>query len=193
MSLVSLCGAMAATPAKELLTRVESELVKLNPYQAKIEILYGGNSIWGSYQVDDDSYYLAVGEQEMYGNCEVRYEIFNDRKEVVVDSAVTQFDGNLLSNPAAVFTMITQNYSAEVISEDEEVVTVALLQNEGGIVGGELIELTIWKSALLPKSIEYRYDDGQIVINIYSLGRVTSSIPTYNSSNYADYEVIDFR
>ncbi|MFR9495667.1 MAG: hypothetical protein SNG81_04750 [Rikenellaceae bacterium] len=175
--------------ADVIIRNVYNELEKMNPYQAKIEVVYDNDSIWGSYQVDDDNYYISIEEQELYGDSTEKYEVFNSRKEVVIDKVTQEYDGNILSNPATAFSSILNYYSASIISDNNGVTTLELKQD----VDSEVIKLEVYNNAWFPKSILYISGEDEVVVNIFSIKRMTSTIKSYDNSNYADYEVIDFR
>ncbi len=185
---------LASPVANALLGELKSSLEQLNPYGVKVNIKYGGVSMIGYYEVDGDSYYIRVDEQELYGDSKVKYEVFNSRKEVVIDSVVEDNSGNILNNPATVFSTIISSYSSNVISDNQTTTTLELKPIAG--VGDESIEsinLTISKATKLPVEIIYRYGDDTIVIGIDSIEKLTSPITSYSRSKYADYKTIDFR
>ncbi len=184
---------VAANPAENILEQIHLGLEKLGSYRAVIEVLYGNSAIEGEYQVEGDNFYIKIGTQEMYGDSQMQYEVINDRREIIIDNVSKEFDGNILSNPATVFASIADHFTAEVIAEDNDVVIVELRQDSAEGSSSDSIELSIWKSAGLPKSILYKYDNDQIRITIESIDILTSPITSYNSDNYTDYEVIDFR
>ncbi|MFI3316302.1 MAG: hypothetical protein SNF93_01820 [Rikenellaceae bacterium] len=174
---------------KESMTQIES----LNPYKANIKVSYANNSILGFYEVDNNRYYISIDQQELYGDAKTKYEVFNNRKEIIIDSVAPSYNGNLLSNPATAFTSIRDHYSATIIADNESCTTVNLKLIIGGEESTETIELVLSKLTKLPTRITYKFDDEAVVIDIIDISKINSTITSYDSSKYSDYEVIDFR
>lgn len=174
---------------KESMTQIES----LNPYKANIKVSYANNSILGFYEVDNNRYYISIDQQELYGDAKTKYEVFNNRKEIIIDSVAPSYNGNLLSNPATAFTSIRDHYSATIIADNQNSTTVNLKPIIGGEESTETIELVLSKSTKLPTRITYKFDDEAVVIDIMDISKISSTITPYDSSKYSDYEVIDFR
>ncbi len=183
----------ASAQNKETLKELQSTLDKMNPYGVKVNISYENTSLSGNYEVDKDKYHIKIDEQELYGDSSTKYEVFNNRKEVVIDHVSDNQDGNILNNPATVFSTILRDYTSTAILDNEFETTLELKPASNGDESTESIILTISKSSQLPKQITYKYGDDRIVIDILNIETLTSPITLYDSSKYIDYEVIDFR
>ncbi len=174
---------------KEVLSKIES----YNPYRAEIDVNYAGSSILGFYEVDKAKYYIAIDNQELYGDSSVKYEIFNSRKEVVIDSVTPDFNGNILSNPATAFSSIRDHFSAMILSKDEAYSIIELKPIKGDSDNIESIEMRVSHATMLPEEVIYKFGDEMVSIKVLKLQRLTSSITSYSVEKYSDYEVIDFR
>ncbi len=186
-------SAVASTPAEDLLSRVISNIKSYNPYEVKVDIDYRVGSISGSYQVDGDKYYISVDGQELYGDSTTKYEIYNDRQEVVIDQVSAVNSGNILDNPATAFDAILDTFIPSILSSTEGVTTIYLKPTAGEKAMVDCILLKVDATTNSPKEIEYIFNDESVTITILSIERLKSSITLYDSSKYADYEIIDFR
>ncbi len=118
--------------AAPIVEEVLAALNALNPYRAYIEVSYEGGSVPGFYEVDGSEYYISVDRQELYGDKGSKCEVFNSRKEVVIDLVSADYNGNILNNPATAFDSILKYYKATIISENQDVVILDLKQNIDG-------------------------------------------------------------
>lgn len=186
-------GAYASGSANAILKSVLANLEAKNPYKVEIEVNYGNNNLIGFYEVDSDAYYISIDEQELYGDTNVKYEVFNSRKEVVIDTVKPDLNGNLLNNPSTAFTSIRDHYSAEIIAENDYYTTLELKpknDDEGSI---ETIELSVSNATKLPIEILYKFGGEKVVIKVVEITNLPSTITLYDSGKYVDYEIIDFR
>ncbi|MFI3323297.1 MAG: hypothetical protein SNI45_04660 [Rikenellaceae bacterium] len=179
--------------AYDLLSRVLNKIESYNPYEVKIEVSYENSIISGYYQVDGERYFISIDQQELYGDADIKYEIFNGRKEVIIDSVTPDDSGNLLSNPAMAFRSILEHYDASLELDNQEVTLLELKQSGGWDDASEIIDLYVDKSTMLPAMVIYKFGDENITITIKSISKLTSTITLYDSEKYADYEIIDFR
>ncbi len=186
-------GAHANNSASDILKEVLANIENRNPYKVEIEVVYSGDSVLGFYEVDKSDYYISVDHQELYGNASVKYEVFNSRKEVVIDSVTPDYNGNILSNPATAFSAIRDYFSAELLLDYNGVMILELKPIEASDDTVELIQLAISAKSMLPVEIVYKFDNDMVSIKILSFEQLTSSINLYNPVKYADYEIIDFR
>ncbi|MFR9512090.1 MAG: hypothetical protein SNF69_00480 [Rikenellaceae bacterium] len=179
--------------AEAIVQRVLAAMEDCNPYKVEIEVNYAGSSIAGYYEVDNLNYYISIDHQELYGDPTVKYEVFNSRREVIIDSVSPTFDGNLLNNPATAFASIKNHYSASLISNVNGFTTLELRPHSTDDNSMETIILTVLNSTMLPNSITYQFGADEVVIKVLDISRLASGITLYDSSKYTDYEIIDFR
>lgn len=190
--LLAVVSAGAAEP-NSMIGNVIDKLDRMSPYRVQFEVEYGRNRICGLYEVAGEDYYISIEEQELFGDSKVKYEVFNSRKEVLIDTVSPDFDGNLLSNPAVAFSSIRDHYTSKQLSNDGVTATFELTPSVPSVNSIETIELTINNSTILPEYIVYNFGGEKVVIKVVSIEKLTSTITSYSSSNYSDYEVIDFR
>ncbi|MFR9523140.1 MAG: hypothetical protein SNH94_01035 [Rikenellaceae bacterium] len=190
--LLAVVSASAAEP-NSIIGDVIDKLDRMSPYRVQFEVEYGKNRIGGLYEVADENYYISIDEQELFGDSKVKYEVFNSRKEVLIDAVSPDYDGNLLSNPAVAFSSIRDHYTSKQLSDDGVAATFELTPSAPSVNPIETIELTINSSTILPERIVYNLGGEKVVVKVVSIEKLTSSITSYNIGNYLDYEVIDFR
>ena len=184
--------ASESVSADKIIKDVILNIEKQEQYKVKIEVIIGSDSLLGFYEVSNDMYYLNIGNQELFGAHGVRYEVYNDRKEVVIDSVSPDVNGNILSNPAEAFSSMANDFDATVLSETEAVTTIFL--NPIGDVKDSIDSATLEvdNSTMLPTSLRYKIEGEEIEIKIVSI-EPTKSINVYQPSKYSQYEIIDFR
>ena len=90
---VLFCGILqgnAAQPrATEILERLAAGFRAMDGYGVKFGVVSGDYEARGSYVVEGDSYYLVLGDAEVFADGAVRREVDNRRREVTV----TEVDG----------------------------------------------------------------------------------------------------
>ena len=97
---------------------------------------------------------------------------------------------DILSNPAHALELIGEEYRAVQLTETAAETTLSL-----GIDSSlrNAVRLTIDKRTNLPRSIVYLADGLELKIEIHAIKSLPSSLPKYDPSRYAEYELIDFR
>ncbi len=184
--------ASASVSADEVIKEVILNIEKQEQYKVKIEVILGNDSLLGYYEVANDTYYLNIEGQELFGASGVKYEVYKDRKEVVIDSVSPDVNGNILANPAAAFSSIAKDFKATVLSNKEGVTTI-YLEPIGEVKESiDSATLDVDNSTMLPTSLRYEIEGEVIEIKIVSIEPV-ASIREYEPSAYAEYEIIDFR
>ena len=85
---VLFCGILqgnAAQPrATEILERLAAGFRAMDGYGVKFGVVSGDYEARGSYVVEGDSYYLVLGDAEVFADGAVRREVDNRRREVTV-------------------------------------------------------------------------------------------------------------
>ena len=83
---VLFCGILqgnAAQPrATEILERLAAGFREMDGYGVKFGVVSGDYEARGSYVVEGDSYYLVLGDAEVFADGAVRREVDNRRREV---------------------------------------------------------------------------------------------------------------
>ena len=99
---VLFCGILqgnAAQPrATEILERLAAGFRAMDGYGVKFGVVSGDYEARGSYVVEGDSYYLVLGDAEVFADGAVRREVDNRRREVTVTEVDTA-SRNILNNP----------------------------------------------------------------------------------------------
>jgi len=102
---VLFCGILqgnAAQPrATEILERLAAGFRAMDGYGVKFGVVSGDYEARGSYVVEGDSYYLVLGDAEVYCDGAVRYEVDNRRREVTIDVVDTGSRNITLANLAS--------------------------------------------------------------------------------------------
>ena len=103
-----LCAA-AQDRAQELLQRMTAAFRALPAYEVRFEVPTGGDAVAGRFAVKGDSYYIALGDAEVFGTADVRYEVDGRRREVTV-APVEHTSQNLLSDPVHAFDSVSYTH-----------------------------------------------------------------------------------
>ncbi len=161
--LVSTLGVASAQSAEEWLAKLDNSLGER--YAMHIAVTVAEEApLNGYFMVEDDAYYISLGIMEVYSDGKLRYEINNERKEVVEDR-VNLEACDLLSNPTRAFTFVPQEFSSEVTSATNERITLKLTPKSDAM-GIDSITLTLQRSGskVMPVAISYDYDGDAISI-----------------------------
>ena len=151
-----------------------------------------GQKMNGYFIVERDSYYMQLGSMEVYSDGKLRYEINNERKEVVEDR-VNLEACDLLSNPTRAFTFVSKEFSSEVVSRADNRVVVRLTPKSEA-VGIDSIELTLEESGskVLPVSICYDYDGDKVSIALAMADAADAKLPCWSKAAYRAYDIVSF-
>lgn len=181
----------ARAEGEQMLLRRVAEYVKaLGSYDAEVDVAAGEYKASGSYSVAGDSYYIKVGEAEVYADGKTRYEVDHSRKEVSVD-VVDLESQNILDNPTRCFDFVGEEYAAELVKESDGVATIRLeARNED--IEGEIL-LGVESATGKPLSIAYILYDDRVDVKIKSLTPRKTKLPTFSKGNYKGYDMVDFR
>ncbi len=181
----------ARAEGEQLLLRRVAEYVKaLGSYDAEVDVAAGEYKASGSYSVAGDSYYIKVGEAEVYADGKTRYEVDHSRKEVSVD-VVDLESQNILDNPTRCFDFVGEEYAAELVKESDGVATIRLEARDEDIEGEIL--LGVESATGKPLSIAYILYDDRVDVKIKSLTPRKTKLPTFSKGNYKGYDMVDFR
>ena len=181
----------ARAEGEQMLLRRVAEYVKaLGSYDAEVYVAAGEYKASGSYSVAGDSYYIKVGEAEVYADGKTRYEVDHSRKEVSVD-VVDLESQNILDNPTRCFDFVGEEYAAELVRESDGVATIRLVARDEDIEGEIL--LGVESATGKPLSIAYILYDDRVDVKIKSLTPRKTKLPTFSKGNYKGYDMVDFR
>lgn len=182
----------------EYMRRLSSSMESMRAYTVDFRAEAEGESIRGRYEVAADRYHIAVAGNEVYGDDRIRREIDARKREIVVDAADTT-SRNLLTNPTRGFRLLGEGYTPHLDSETDGRAVVTLTPTTpnsstttpASPVGGT-ITVTLSTADSRPERIRYDTDGESVTIVIERISS-GAEIPSFDSSRYPDYEIIDFR
>lgn len=183
-----LCAA-AQDRAQVLLQRMTAAFRALPAYEVRFEVPTGGDAVAGRFAVEGDSYYIALGDAEVFGTADVRYEVDGRRREVTV-APVEHTSQNLLSDPVHAFDFVSAQYAVSLAGEEDGRVRLRLQPHERREAA---IVLTLEEATALPAAIRYEAGEEAVDILIRSVERLATPLKRFDRKAFADYEWIDFR
>ena len=184
-------NAQSADKATERVAALSQSVKALGNYAVRFMVEMGEQKVSGNYAVGRGRYYLALGNIEVYGDAECRYDIDTSRREIVIDK-VDNNSRNILNNPLSAFDFVGEEYVARTLTDDGSRVVVRLTPRQDTEQNG-VVDVVIDTRTNLPKSLIYRPSGDSIKINIEHIGAVAVAPAAFDNSKYKDFEVIDFR
>ena len=158
---VLFCGILqgnAAQPrATEILERLAAGFREMDGYGVKFGVVSGDYEARGSYVVEGDSYYLVLGDAEVFADGAVRREVDNRRREVTVTEVDTA-SRNILNNPVRAFDFLGSEYTPSLVSEADDRAVVRLTPAAGNDSPAGDVTLTVDTATMRPRSLSYDYD-----------------------------------
>ena len=125
------CKRNAAQPrATEILERLAAGFREMDGYGVKFGVVSGDYEARGDYVVEGDSYYLVLGDAEVFADGAVRREVDNRRREVTVTEVDTA-SRNILNNPVRAFDFLGSEYTPSLVSEADGRAVVRLTPAAG--------------------------------------------------------------
>lgn len=182
--------AFAQSEVDAMLGKLDKYIDNLGPYKISFKLTSEDYTSDGYCLVSGDSYYIGVGDAEVYADGKVRYEVDGARKEINVDAVNVQ-SHNILDNPTRCFDFVGDDYSAEIVKREANKVEIHLSGND--IIEEGDIYITIDKTTGKPLSILYTLYDDKAYIDIVELKSDTTPIKKFLKSSYKGFEIIDFR
>lgn len=188
-------ASVSAQGAEELLTKLDNSLGERYAMHITVTMsdqANGDTNLNGYFMVEGDAYYITLGVMEVYSDGKLRYEINNERKEVVEDR-VNLESCDLLSNPTRAFTFVPKEFSSEVVSRADNRVVVRLTPKSEAM-GIDSIELTLEESGskALPVAICYDYDGDKVSIALAMADTADMELPRWSKSAYRAYDIVSF-
>lgn len=181
--------ASAQDRAQELLRRMTEAFRALPAYEVRFEVPTASATVAGRFAVEGDRYHILLGDAEVFGSADVRYEVDRRRREVTA-APVERTSQNLLSDPVHAFDFVAAQYAASLVDEEAGRARLRLQphdRREAAIV------LTLDTATALPASIRYETGEEAFEIGIRSVGRLDGKLKRFDRKEFADYEWIDFR
>ncbi|MBE6177559.1 MAG: hypothetical protein E7149_03525 [Rikenellaceae bacterium] len=174
----------ASQAVRDMVAAIEA----MGRYEVDFLIRADAQELPGKIAVEGEAYAIRMGDAEVFGDASIRYEINHARREVTLMPTETESD-NLLSNPAHAFARLTQS-AARLEREQEGELVIALTNPDEPLT---TIFLTLQATTNLPRKIRYEMDGAGIDVVVRQLVRIEETLPRYEATQYAGYEVIDFR
>lgn len=174
----------ASQAVRDMVAAIEA----MGRYEVDFLIRTDAQELPGKIAVEGEAYAIRMGDAEVFGDASIRYEINHARREVTLMPTETESD-NLLSNPAHAFAQLTQS-TARLEREQEGELVIALTNPDDPLT---TIFLTLQATTNLPRKIRYEMDGAGIDVVVRQLVRIEETLPRYDATQYAGYEVIDFR
>ena len=181
----------SAQSAQEWLTKLNTSLGER--YAMNMSVTVGEEApLTGFFMVEGDAYYITLGIMEVYSDGKLRYEINNERKEVVED-IVNLEACDLLSNPTRAFTFVPNEFMSEVVSTTNDVVVVKLTPKSEAM-GIDSITLTLQRSGsvVTPKTVSYDYDGDAVAISLNRVEVGDKKLPRWDKAAYRAYDIVSF-
>lgn len=182
----------AADRATEILERLAAGFRAMNGYGVNFEVSSGDYEARGSYVVEGEGYYLALGDAEVFADGGVRYEIDNRRREVTVTEVDTT-SRNILNNPVRAFDFLGSEYVPSLVSEAGGRAVVRLTPAAGNDSPAGNVTLTVSTDTMRPLSLSYDYDGEQVLVKVLEVAPLTGHVRPFDKAAYKGYEFIDFR
>lgn len=185
-------SAIAQGDAQWWISRLDATLGER--YAMRISVAVGAEeTIEGLFMVDGDDYYISLGIMEVYGEGELRYEINNERKEVVEDRVVLD-SRDLLSNPTRVFDFVAEEYNIEVVGVPSDDVQLRITSKSEADEGMTIyLVLRRAASGVEPCSVTYDYgcDSYTVSLSVVRSDDMTK-LPRWDKGAYRAYDIVSF-
>lgn len=181
---------MAQTRADKALGLLDKYVDDLGAYKITFDLTSADFQSEGLCAVNGDSYYIKVGESEIYADGLNRYEVDGSRKEINIDILYTH-SRNILDNPTHCFDFIGEEYSAEIVGERDGCMEIHLSGND--IIEEGDIYITIETSTGRPLSILYTLYEDEVLVKITDMRSDSTPVKKFAKAEYRGFEIIDFR
>ena len=188
-------GNLSAQSAEEWLTSLNKSLGERYAMDLFVEV--GAvhsvdDQLSGYFMVEGDGYYISLGVMEVYSDGKLRYEINNERKEVVEDR-VNLESVDLLSNPTRAFSFLPDEFSAKVIKSSSTGVVVSLVPKSDDMgITAILLSLERKGSKVVPTKVSYDYDGDLVTITLTVLDASDLKLRKWDKSAYRAYDIVSF-
>ncbi len=191
-ALLAAPATFAADRAEELLSQMAAHFRAMKGYEVSFVVTAGEHTTAGRYAVEGESYYLTLGDAEVFCDGKVRYEVDKRRREVTVNP-VDPTSRNLLNNPVHAFDFIGDEYSSFLISERNGEASIRLTPTVKNASAGSTITVTLSTTTKNPLSVVYDYDGEQVSIAVRSVVMLRTPLHRFVRNDFEGFEFIDFR
>jgi outer membrane lipoprotein-sorting protein len=153
------------------------------------------NTLSGIIILSKDKYKLDLPENIVWFNGEINWSYLVAEKEVTITKADKK-DNSFQNRPSEIFSMYKKGFKCRIIEEQSDLYVIDLYPEN---LNSDLIRvrLTIGKTLLNLKSLEYKKKDGIVItLNVieYNLKmKPDPGIFIFKKENYKGVEIIDMR
>ena len=197
ITLVAVLSALgvSAQSASEWLARLDSSLGERYAMHITVSVddpIEGTTDVSGYFMVEGDAYYITLGVMEVFSDGKLRYEINNERKEVVEDR-VNLEACDLLTNPTRAFSFVPNEFKSEVVGSTSDVVVLKLTPKSAAM-GIDAITLKLKRngSKVVPVNIAYDYDGETVSVALSTADITGAKLPRWDKSAYRAYDIVSF-
>ena len=197
ITLVAVLSALgvSAQSASEWLAKLDSSLGERYAMHITVSVddpIEGTTDVSGYFMVEGDAYYITLGVMEVFSDGKLRYEINNERKEVVEDR-VNLEACDLLTNPTRAFNFVPNEFKSEVVSSSNDVVVLKLTPKSVAM-GIDAITLKLKRngSKVVPVNIAYDYDGDTVSVALSAADIADAKLPRWDKSAYRAYDIVSF-
>ena len=188
-------GSLSAQSAEEWLTGLNESLGERYAMDLFVEV--GAvdsvdDQLSGYFMVEGDGYYISLGVMEVYSDGKLRYEINNERKEVVEDR-VNLESVDLLSNPTRAFSFLPEEFSAKVVKSSNTGAVVSLVPKSDDLgITAILSSLERKGAKVVPSKVSYDYDGDLVTITLTMLDASDLTLRKWDKTAYRAYDIVSF-
>lgn len=197
ITLVAVLSALgvSAQSASEWLAKLDSSLGERYAMHITVSVddpIEGTTDVSGYFMVEGDAYYITLGVMEVFSDGKLRYEINNERKEVVEDR-VNLEACDLLTNPTRAFNFVPNEFKSEVVGSTSDVVVLKLTPKSAAM-GIDAITLKLKRngSKVVPVNIAYDYDGETVSVALSTADITGAKLPRWDKSAYRAYDIVSF-
>ena len=197
ITLVAVLSALgvSAQSASEWLAKLDSSLGERYAMHITVSVedpIDGATDVSGYFMVEGDAYYITLGVMEVFSDGKLRYEINNERKEVVEDR-VNLEACDLLTNPTRAFNFVPNEFKSEVVSSSNDVVVLKLTPKSAAM-GIDAITLKLKRngSKVVPVNIAYDYDGDTVSVALSVADIADAKLPRWDKAAYRAYDIVSF-
>ena len=129
-------------------------------------------------------------QMEVYSDGDVRYEVNNDRKEVVED-VVDLAAKDILTNPTRAFDFLSDSYQIDIVESYTDGAKIKVQPKDD--VADVVIYVVVKRSGerVLPRSITYDYDGDSYAVSLDIINE-SMDVPRWDKTEYRAYDIVSF-
>lgn len=182
----------AQTTARQWLERLDASLGERYAMTLHIAMTNAEQPLIGYLMIDGDSFYLTLGAMEVYSDSKLRYEVNNERKEVIEDR-VNLSSADLLSNPTRAFEFVGEQFDVALLSANATDVELHIKPLDADMgISNIALSLKVAGGKVLPDAIVYDYDGEVVGITLEMMDAKDKALPRWSKDRYRAYDIVSF-